>query len=175
MQLAMNKRRATLVSSHLVVVLLSLSIFNTWLVASASAQSLNLRHLDQAYKVERGRGSRLKDVEDRRCKSCEEKEADAKFEYLERVLTEQGSSSYQNQIESMIFTDAKFVKGCWKNANDKGIEIFFTVDETGEANDFAWFPKLRAGKCIKRHIAKIEFPGTDKPHHAWLVASGATR
>jgi len=46
----------------------------------------------------------------------------------------------------MIFTNARFVNRCWKNANEKGLEFFFTVSESGEASDFAWFPKYRAGK-----------------------------
>lgn len=171
----MDKQKVTHVPIYLAILLLCLSIFNTWVVPLASAQQLDMRHLDQSYKVERSRGSRLKEIEYKRCKFCKEKEDIAKFEYLERALTEPGSTSYQNKIESMIFTDTKFINGCWKNADDKGIEIFFTIGESGEASDFAWFPKHRAGKCIKQHISKIEFPGLDKPHHAWLIASSAAR
>jgi len=171
----MYKPKVTHIPSLVLVLSLCLIGPNHWLMTAANAQQLDRWQLDRSYKIERGPGSRLPPVSQRNCRYCQEKERDTKFEYLKRVLTEQGSSSYQNKIESMIFTDAKFVNGCWKNAYDKGIEIFFTINESGEASDFAWFPKHKAGKCIKRYISKIEFPGIEKPHHAWIVASTTTK
>lgn len=170
----MDKQKETVFPRYRVMVLL-LPIFSAWFLTSAQAQDLGLHHLQQSFNLNSSRGSRIKAVENRRCKSCEEKEANAKFEYLDRVLSEQGSASYQKEVESMIFTDEKFINGCWKKANKKGIEFFFTIDNSGEANDFAWFPKHRVGKCLKRHISKIEFPTIEKPHHARLVASDTAR
>ena len=171
----MDKQKVTRLPRQLVLPLLLVSIFNPWLVETTSAQQLDVRHLEQSYNVKTNRGSRIKEPEHRRCKPCEEKETKAKLEYLERVLTEQGSANYQNEIEAIIFTDKKFVNGCWKKANKKGMEIFFTINNSGIVNDFAWFPKYRAGKCIERHISKIEFPDPGKPHHAWLVTPQLTR
>jgi len=155
----------------MVMPLLFLLIYNPWVVTAANAQGQDRFKLDQRYKITYTLASRLKPVEARTCNYCEENRTKAKLKYLERVLADEASTSYQKEIESMIFTNAEFVNGCWKKANTKGMEFFFTVSESGEASDFAWFPKNRAGKCIKRHISKIEFPGIDKPHHAWLVSA----
>lgn len=171
----MDKQNTKLTASRFLISAFILSLFQIGLMATTSAQQIKLRHLDEAYNVERSRGSRLKEIEYRRCKGCEEKESKAKLKYLERVLSEEGSASYQSEIESLIFTDSKFANGCWKKANKKGMEIFFTIDKSGSAGDFAWFPKNKAGKCVKKHISKIEFPDIEKPHHAWLVASKTAR
>ena len=164
----MDKQNLISALSQKGIALLCLLIFSSWLMPPANAQEVE----DLLFNAERSSGSRIKDANDTRCKKCEENEANAKLEYLERVLSSEASNSYQKKIESMIFSNEKFVNGCWKNANDKGVEIFFTVSESGQASDFAFFPKHRVRKCIRRHISKIEFPSIDKPHHAWLVASG---
>lgn len=174
----MDKQKVTYFPRYWVFFLIFLSVVSAGIGTLASARELNQYDLERAsgVNVQRiYRATRLKPIERKRCKSCGQKEADAISEYLGRVLKEKGSASYKSEIESIIFADSKFVNGCWQKANKKGLEIFFTIDESGSANDFAWFPKHRVGKCIKRHISKIEFPGIDKPHHAWLVASDGTR
>lgn len=173
----MDKQKVTFSPRYWVFLLIFLSIVSTGFATLASARELNLYDLDRAYDadVKRGYGpTRLKSTVRNRCKSCKKKEADAISVYLARVLKQKSLASYETKIESIIFADSKFVNGCWQKANKKGLEIFFTIDESGSATDFAWFPKGRVGKCIKRHISKIEFPGLDKPHHAWLGGSGGT-
>ena len=173
----MDKQKVTYFPRYWVFFLIFLLIVSTGFATLANARLLNQYDLDRAYGgVERGySAARLKKTERKRCKSCGQKEADAISKYMGRVLKDKDSASYDSEIESIILADSKFVNGCWKKANKKGLDIFFTIDESGTASDFAWFPKHRAGKCIKRHISKIEFPNLDKPHHAWLVASGGTR
>ena len=171
----MGNLKVTHVLSQVAILLLCALGFNPWIITAANAQGLDKWQLERSYKVEPGSGSRLKTLGARECKSCAEKELKVKFEYLKRALSGESSSNYQKEIESIIFANAKFVNGCWKNAYDKGMEIFFTVSESGKASDFAWFPKHKAGKCIKQHVSKIEFPGVDKPYHAWLVVSGTAR
>jgi len=171
----MGKQKFAYAPSQLVILLLCISIFNPWITSAADAQQVDVRRLDQYYKVERSNGTRLDKIKNRRCKSCEEEEANAKSEYLQRAISGGSSVTYQREIESLIFADSKFVNRCWKNAIDNGMEFFFTVEESGVASDFAWFPKQSAGRCIKKHISKIEFPTLDKPHHSWLVVSGITQ
>lgn len=174
----MDKQKITYFSRYWVFSLFFLSLVSAGFTTLANAQGLDHFGLDRTYgdTVQRSYApTRLKGVERKGCKSCEQKEAEAISKYLGRVLKEEGSASYDSKIESIIFADSKFVNGCWKKANKKGLEIFFTIDESGSASDFAWFPKHGVGKCIKRHISKIEFPDIDKPHYAWLVASGLTR
>lgn len=173
----MDKQKVTYFPRYWVFFLIFLSIVSTGFATLASARELNLYDLDRAHDdgVQRSYGAtRLKSTVRNRCKSCEQKETDSISEYLGRVLKQNSSASYESKIESIIFADSKFVNGCWQKANKKGLEMFFTIDESGSAVDFAWFPKSRVGKCIKRHISKIEFPGLEKPHHAWLGASGGT-
>lgn len=174
----MDRQKVRHSSRYWVFVVIFLSIAHGGFATLANAQGWNLSDLDQAYGVgvQRSYGStRVKKTDRMRCKSCEQKEAEAISEYLDRTLKEKGSASYKREIESIIFADSKFVNGCWKKANKKRLEVFFTIDESGLASDFAWFPKHKVGKCIERHISKIEFPNLNKPHHAWLVASGNTR
>ena len=172
----MDKQKVTYFPRYWVFFLIFLLIVSTGFATLANAR-LNQYDLDRAYGgVERHyTPERLIKTERKRCKSCGQKEADAISKYMGRVLKDKDSASFDSEIESIILADSKFVNGCWKKANKKGLDIFFTIDESGTASDFAWFPKHRAGKCIKRHISKIEFPDLDKPHHAWLVASGGTR
>ena len=171
----MDKQKVKNAPSQIVIPLLYLLIYSFGAVTTANAQEYDRWRLEKLPNVERGTGSRLAPVRDRECRYCKDNEANIKIKYLKRVLSEKGSTSYQKEIESMIFTNSEVVNSCWKNANGKGLEFFFTVNESGQARDFAWFPKHKVGKCVKRHISKIEFPSLDKPHHAWLVASETTR
>ena len=168
----MDKQIATRVLSSKVMPLLCLLIFSPYVSTTTNAQEVDRWQLQKQHQLGRSIGSRLTPVRNRNCKYCEEKEVTAKLEYQARVLSGEDSIEYQKEIESMIFTNDKFVNGCWKNANAKGVEVFFTVSESGKASDFAFFPKNKVRRCIKRHIAKIEFPSIDEPHHAWLVTSG---
>ena len=91
--------------------------------------------------------------------------------YLERTFDAKLSTSYQKLIESKIFSDKEFMAICWRKAVTKDMDFFFTVSQTGQAEDFAWFPNKSAGKCIETHIKSIEFPIPDGPHHAWLLVA----
>lgn len=123
----MDKQKVTYFSRYWVFLLIFVLIVSTGFTTLVSAREFNQYDLDQAYGtgVERSYGAtRLKATERKRCKSCEQKEADVISEYLDRVLKEKGSVSYDSKIESIIFADSKFVNGCWKKANKKRLEIF---------------------------------------------------
>lgn len=131
-----------------------------------------MRQLDRENKVKTSRGaSRLKDRQDLRCKSCEERERQARFEYLSRAIAAQSSSEYQKRVKKIILADEKFVKNCWSRLSKREIEVFFTINEDGKAEDFAWFPKKTYGKCLSKHVTKIEFPKPEKAHYSWMVTS----
>ena len=167
----MRKIDFTFTSNRKLLLLLGLLFCSPWATSTVKAQTVNLP-LDRNYKIERSDGTRLKQLSNNKCRNCSAKLTAEKLQYLTRVITENPSNEYQRAIELQIFADAKFVNGCWKKAIDKGMEFFFTVSETGVPSDFAWFPKERAGKCIKRHIASIEFPELNKPHHSWILVTG---
>ena len=173
--LVMVEQKTTRAQKLIAILLLCLLGLNISFIKESNASQLDFEQLNQNNKVQRGSGSRLESPEHRRNKSYEEKDLDKKFEYLKRVLSGERSSTYQTEIESMILSDNKFVKRCWKKANNNGVEVFFTINESGNVTDLAWFPKHRAGKCIKRHISKIEFPEIEKPYHAWLTVSETRR
>ena len=141
-------------------------------VKTAAAQTVQLEQLDRNYKVVRSDGTRIKKLRNTNCSNCSASVTNEKSEYLSRVISGNSSREYERVVESHVFADTKFVNGCWKDAIDKGMEFFFTISETGVASDFAWFPKHGTGKCIKRHIAAIEFPEPEKPHHSWLLVTG---
>lgn len=153
------------------ILTLALLPFLLWNTPDADAQTVELRRLDQNYKVKRSDGTRIDLSKKRKCRECLKREAIAKTKYLKRVVMAKSSGDYQKLVESTVFADQKFVNTCWRKAVDKGIEFFFTVSETGAVEDIAWFPKERAGKCIKRHIANLEFPKQEKPHYSWLVVT----
>ena len=152
--------------------ILGLYVSSLLVITSVEAQVIQLDRLDRNYKVTRSDGTRIGQLKNKSCRNCSARETNEKSVYLKRVMTDHSSNAYQRAIELQIFADQKFVNGCWSKAIDKGMEFFFTVDETGSAVDFAWFPKERAGKCIKRHIADIAFPQQQKPHHSWLLVTG---
>ncbi|MFT5136103.1 MAG: hypothetical protein ACI9XU_000491 [Arenicella sp.] len=168
----MHFAKFTYVSELKVILLLGLAICSPMAITSVEAQTIQLKRLGQNFKIKRSNGSRIEKLKNLNCNNCSAEATNEKSEYLKRVMTEHASNEYQRTVESQIFADTEFVNGCWKDAIDKGMEFFFTVAETGVATDFAWFPKERAGKCIKRHISTIGFPQLEKPHHSWLLVTG---
>lgn len=160
------------ISKRKTILLLGLMLCSPMITTTSDAQTVQLERPDRNYKVKRSDGTRIEKLRNKKCRNCSARDTNEKSEYLKRVMTEHSSNSYQRVVETQIFADAKFVNGCWKNALDKGMEFFFTVSEIGVPSDFAWFPKERAGKCIKRHISSIEFPKLEKPHHSWLLVTG---
>lgn len=114
---------------------------------------------------------RLGDQRELRCKACEERERETRFDYLSRAIASKGSAEYQNTVTSLILADEKFVKQCWARLSKREIEIFFTINEQGKAEDFAWFPNKTYGKCLSKHVTKIDFPKPEKAHYSWMVAS----
>ena len=115
--------------------------------------------------------SRLDKQKERRCKSCEERERDTRFEYLSRVIAENSSSEYQKQVKRLVLADEKFVRNCWSRLSKRETEVFFTINEDGRAEDVAWFPKRTFGKCLSKHVTKIEFPKPPRTHYSWIVTS----
>ncbi|MEM7360942.1 MAG: hypothetical protein AAF431_17760 [Pseudomonadota bacterium] len=97
--------------------------------------------------------------------------ASKRFEYLSRVANTNPSKEYQKLLEEKIFADEKFTRKCWNPMAKKQLDFFFTVSPSGKAEDFAWFPKDRAAKCIQRHISKIELPIPEDTHHSWLLVT----
>ena len=141
-------------------------------VASAYAQELELREYEKRDLVKKKFWpSRLGDKEDRKCESCEEREAKSRMKYLSRVLEESDASDYQSDVRDRVLDDNKFVKKCWDRLSPKGVEVFFTVNAQGEAEDLATFPKRVLTKCLKRRLAKLDYPSPEKPTHIWLVLS----
>ncbi|MFT5610883.1 MAG: hypothetical protein ACI9WC_003240 [Arenicella sp.] len=168
----MHLTKFTSISSLKGNLLLGLALCSPMAITSVKAQAIHFERLDQNFKIKRSNGSRIEKLKNLNCNNCSADATNEKSEYLKRVMTEHASNEYQRTVESQIFADTKFVNGCWKEAIDKGMQFFFTVAETGIATDFAWFPKERAGKCIKRHISTIGFPQLKKPHHSWLLVTG---
>lgn len=141
-----------------------------WFVASAEGVETRYR-LQREDLFKRSDGSRIDRSKLEKCKHCSSRDDQAKSLYLERSLSSDLSKDYQKLIELKIFSDQKFTTKCWDKAASKDIDFFFTVSQTGQAEDFAWFPNKSAAKCIQRHIKSIEFPVPDGPHHAWLLVT----
>ena len=141
---------------------------------SIVAQEHELRELEKKDLIKKKYWpSRLGDKEERRCESCEEREAKKRMEYLSRVLASSYSEEFHSQVRNRVLEDTKFAKGCWKRLSPKDVEVFFTVNAQGQAEDLATFPRKVLTNCLKRRIKKVEYPAPDQPTHVWLLVSNS--
>lgn len=141
-----------------------------WTFTSALAKDTQYRMRTENL-FNKSHGSRIDRSKLDKCEGCERDWAPERFEYLSRIANTESSKQFQKLLEQKIFADEKFTTKCWNPATEKQIDFFFTVSPDGKAKDFAWFPKDRAAKCIKRHISKLELPQPEQPHHSWLLVT----
>lgn len=125
----------------------------------------------QNMPIKNSHGSRIDRTKMKKCKNCRKDMVASKFKYFERMVAAKPSGEFQKLVEAKIFASDKFKSKCWASASKKGIDFFFTINKKGEPTDFAWFPKDRAGKCIARHIAGLEFPQPEETHYSWLAVT----